>query len=156
VRGGRRASAVLLTVVSALALPACALDDDESPARGDGAGEHVARERGSRPAERDRSSPPPLRRATCPTEAGNCRSASGRVLYVERVDPDGDGDAHFVLASGQSITAPGISVVDVKRSLRPSPLPGRGDRLSAAGPVYRGSYGQRQIEAVELHVARAR
>jgi hypothetical protein len=28
------------------------------------------------------------------------------------------------------------------------------DRLSAAGPVYRGSYGQRQIEAVELHVAR--
>jgi hypothetical protein len=78
------------------------------------------------------------------------------VLYVERVDPDGDGDAHFVLASRQSITAPGISVIDVNRSLRPSPLPGRGDRLSAAGPVYRGSYGQRQIEAIELNVARRR
>jgi hypothetical protein len=77
------------------------------------------------------------------------------VLYVERVDPDGDGDAHFVLASRQSITAPGISVIDVKRSLRPSPLPGRGDRMSAAGPVYQGSYGQRQIEAIELNVARA-
>jgi hypothetical protein len=161
VRGRRRASAVLLTIVSVLALPACVLDDDESPARSDSGDEHVAREEGSRPAERDRSadrssSPPPLRRATCPADAGNCRSASGRVLYVERVDPDGDGDAHFVLASGQSITAPGISVIDVKRSLRPSPLPGRGDRLSAAGPVYRGSYGQRQIEAVVLHVARAR
>jgi hypothetical protein len=78
------------------------------------------------------------------------------VLYVERVDPDGDGDAHFVLASRQSVTGPGISVIDVKRSLRPSPLPARGDRLSAAGPVYRGSYGQRQIEAVELNVARGR
>jgi hypothetical protein len=160
VRGGRRASAVLLTLVSVLALPGCVFDEEESPARSDSGDEHVAREQGGRPAERDRSdgrsSPPPLRRATCPAGAGNCRSATGRVLYVERVDPDGDGDAHFVLASGQSITAPGISVIDVKRSLRPSPLPGRGDRLSAAGPVYRGSYGQRQIEAVELHVAHAR
>ena len=99
---------------------------------------------------------PPLEPANCPPGAANCRSASGRVLYVERVDPDGDGDAHFVLTSRQSITAPGISVIDVKRSLRPSPLPGPGDRISAAGPVYRGSYGQRQIEAIELNVARAR
>jgi hypothetical protein len=106
----------------------------------------------------DRTAPdrPPLARASCPAAAAGCRSASGRVLYVERVDPDGDGDAHFVLASRDSITAPGISVIDVKRSLRPSPLPGPGDRLSAAGPVYRGSYGQRQIEAIELNVARAR
>jgi len=101
---------------------------------------------GGRPAEREpagrSSSPAPsVERARCPADAGNCSSASGRVLYVERVDPDGDGDAHFVLASGDSITAPGISVIDVKRSLRPSPLPGRGDRLSAAGPDYRGSYG---------------
>ena len=73
---------------------------------------------------------------------------------MERVDPDGDGDAHFVLTSREAVTGPGISVVDVKRSLRPSPLPGPGDRLSAAGPVYRGSYGQKQIEAIELHVAR--
>jgi hypothetical protein len=97
---------------------------------------------------------PALRRASCPPAASNCRTASGRILYVERVDPDGDGDAHFVLASRDSITGPGISVIDVRRSLRPSPLPGPGERLSAAGPVYTGSYGQRQIEATELHVAR--
>ena len=98
----------------------------------------------------------PLRPARCPPELSNCRTASGRILYVERVDPDGDGDAHFVLISNQSITLPGVSVIDVKKSLRPHPLPGPGDRLSAAGPVYRGSYGQKQIEAIELHVARAR
>jgi hypothetical protein len=99
---------------------------------------------------------PRLARATCPPGAANCSTASGRILYVERVDPDGDGDAHFVLASREGVTGPGISVIDVKKSLRPSPLPGPGDRISAAGPVYRGSYGQRQIEAVELHVTRVR
>ena len=73
---------------------------------------------------------------------------------MERVDPDGDGDAHFVLLSRDSITGPGISAVAVERSLRPYPLPGPGDRLSAAGQVFHGSFGQKQIEAVELHVAR--
>jgi len=77
------------------------------------------------------------------------------VTYVEAVDRDGDGDAHLVLVSRQGVTAPGISVIDVRRDLRPKPLPRIGDRVSAAGPVYSGSYGQRQIEAVEIHVARA-
>jgi hypothetical protein len=88
----------------------------------------------------------------CPPELDNCRSASGRIVYVERVDPDGDGDAHFVLVSPQSVTAPGISVIDVERELRPHPLPGVGGEISAAGPVFRGSYGQRQIQAIEVHV----
>ena len=156
-----RAAALCAAVASLLVWPGCASEDEDHPARNDSSDEQAARKQGSRPAEREpagsRSSPAPaVEPAPCPPGAGNCRSASGVVLYVERVDPDGDGDAHFVLASRQSITAPGISVIDVKRSLRPSPLPGRGDRLSAAGPVYRGSYGQRQIEAVELNVARAR
>ena len=80
--------------------------------------------------------------------------ATGRVVFVEKVDPDGDGDAHFVLAGRPGVTAPGLSAIDVERRRRPRPLPGIGDRLSAAGPVYRGSYGQRQIEARVLHVAR--
>jgi hypothetical protein len=101
-------------------------------------------------AARD-AAPPPAR---CPAELSNCREASGRIVYVERVDPDGDGDAHFVLLSRASITGPGLTVVDVKRSLRPSPLPRPGDRLSTAGPVYRGSFGQRQIEAIEVHASR--
>ena len=92
--------------------------------------------------------------ARCPVDLTGCRTAAGRILYVERVDPDGDGDAHFVLASRDGVTAPGISVIDVRRDLRPHPLPGPGDRLSAAGRVQVGSYGQRQIEAVRVRVAR--
>jgi hypothetical protein len=108
----------------------------------------------------DESQPPPasspaeaLQPASCPAGLANCRTASGRILYVERVDPDGDGDAHFVLLSKESITAPGVSIVDVRQDLRPSPLPGPGDRISAAGPVYPGSRGQKQIEAVVVHTA---
>jgi hypothetical protein len=96
----------------------------------------------------------PLEQARCPAGLPGCRTASGRIVYVERVDADGDGDAHFVLISRDSITGPGISAVAVKRSLRPRPLPRPGDRLSAAGQVFRGSFGQRQIEAVDVHVAR--
>jgi hypothetical protein len=91
--------------------------------------------------------------ARCPPFVSGCRTASGRIVYVERRDPDGDGDAHFVLASSDGITAPGITVIDVARKLRPRPLPEVGDSLSAAGPVHRGSFGQRQIQAIELMVA---
>jgi hypothetical protein len=135
-------------------------DDDGDPGRAD-RGDRPAAQAPSAPAQGgDRAAPPPrtarLEPARCPPNLSNCRTASGRIVYVERVDPDGDGDAHFVLSSRQAITLPGLSVIDVKRSLRPDPLPGPGDRISAAGPVYRGSYGQKQIEAIELHVARTR
>jgi hypothetical protein len=80
-------------------------------------------------------------------------SATGTIAYVERVDPDGDGDAHFVLLDDRGITGPGITVVDVAADLRPRPLPGPGDELSAAGPVQEGSFGQRQIEAVRVNAA---
>jgi hypothetical protein len=89
----------------------------------------------------------------CSPGAAGCRSASGEIVYIESVDPDGDGDAHFVLLDPGSVTAPGVSVIDVARELRPRPLPEVGDLLSAAGPVFRGSYGQRQIEATEVRVA---
>jgi len=77
------------------------------------------------------------------------------VLYVERVDPDGGGDAHVVLASRQGITAAGITVVDIESRVRPTRLPRPGDWVGAAGPVYRGSHRQRQIEATELRVSTA-
>ena len=97
---------------------------------------------------------PNVKQARCPPEAENCASASGRIVFVEAVDPDGDGDAHFVLLGSDGITAPGISVIDVRIDLRPDPLPSVGDLISAAGPVFPGSYGQSQIQADELNVAR--
>jgi hypothetical protein len=91
--------------------------------------------------------------ARCPDGVAGCRTTEGRIVYVERVDPDGDGDAHFVIADPQGITLPGLTAIDVRKGLRPHPLPGPGDLISAAGPVQTGSYGQSQIHALELHVA---
>jgi hypothetical protein len=90
----------------------------------------------------------------CPQDLPSCRTTEGRIVYLERVDPDGDGDAHFVVADPQGITLRGLTAIDVRKGLRPHPLPGIGDLISAAGPVQTGSYGQSQIHALELHVAR--
>jgi hypothetical protein len=102
------------------------------------------------PAER-----PAVHHARCDAGAANCSAATGRVVYVEAVDSDGDGDAHYVLAGGD-VTAPGISVIDVGRDLRPGRLPRVGELVSASGPVYTGSYGQHQIEAVVVNYQRPR
>ncbi len=137
-----------MLVALACALAACG-GDDEMTGSGPTASADTTRSGETLPDPAAEPSPAP-----CPADAGNCRSASGTILYVEKVDPDGDGDAHFVLASPEGITAQGITVVDVRRGLRPSPLPGVGDKISAAGPVFRGSYGQRQIQADVLNVTR--
>jgi hypothetical protein len=104
---------------------------------------------GKRPAP----APEPLVLSHCPSGHPACRTTKGRIVYVERVDPDGDGDAHFVIVDPQGISLPGITAIDVRAGLRPDPLPGIGERISAAGPVQTGSYGQSQIHALELHVA---
>ena len=113
-------------------------------------------EPGSEEPTRKEEPEPVLPEMACPPELTNCEVASGRVIYVEAVDPDGDGDAHFVTLSNQSITSTGITVFDVKPELRPVPLPGRGDLIGGYGPVYQGSYGQKQIEVIDFHVAKVR
>jgi hypothetical protein len=92
----------------------------------------------------------------CPAaDSAACTAHTGRVLAIESVDADGDGDLH-VIAGGGSITAPGITVFDVSRTLRPVRDPRPGDRVTGAGPVYRGSFRQRQIEVTTFRVAPAR
>jgi hypothetical protein len=93
-----------------------------------------------------------LKRATCPSDLRGCRSAIGRVVLVESVDPDGDGDLHVVVVGRDSVTAPGFTAVDVRRGLRPRRDPKVGQLVTAAGQVQRGSYGQRQIHAVSFRV----
>jgi hypothetical protein len=105
------------------------------------------------PAKQKRATPDSVTPSHCPAGLPSCRSTEGRVVYVDRVDPDGDGDTHFVVADSRGITLPGLTAIDVRKGLRPRPLPGPGDLISAAGPVQTGSYGQRQIHAIELHVA---
>jgi len=94
-------------------------------------------------------SPPAIERAQCPPGLARCVEVTGRVVLVERVDPDGDGDLHVVLAAG-SLTAPGLTAVDVRPGLRPREDPRLGDLVSAAGQVQRGSFGQRQVHASEV------
>ena len=77
----------------------------------------------------------------------------GTIVYVERVDPDGDGDLHVVVDAG-SLTLPGVTAIDVAPELRPRRDPRVGDRASAAGPLQTGSYGQSQIHALEFHARR--
>ena len=108
-----------------------------------------------RPAsrERPRRAGETVTASHCSPDLPSCRRVEGRIVYVERIDPDGDGDAHFVVADSQGITLPGLTAIDVRKGLRPHPLPEMGDLISAAGPVQTGSYGQNQIHALELHVA---
>jgi hypothetical protein len=98
--------------------------------------------------------PRAVRRSHCSSDVPDCRTTRGRIVYVERVDPDGDGDLHVVVEDKRSITLPGLTSVDVAKELRPARDPGVGDQASAAGPVQTGSYGQAQIHALEFHVRR--
>jgi hypothetical protein len=133
-----------VAVVAAAAVVALARGGPDAPAPDrprDGA------PRAERPAQR------PLRPARCPKGVAGCRSVTGRIVYVERVDPDGDGDLHVVIAAG-GISLPGLTAVDVRPSLRPRRDPRVGDRATAAGPVQTGSYGQAQIHALRFAVRR--
>lgn len=103
--------------------------------------------------ERERPRTQTVAPSHCPAEVPECAVTEGEIFYIEAVDPDGDGDAHFVIFDAQSITLPGVTAIDVEKSLRPRPLPKPGTLVSAAGPVQTGSYGQSQIHAIELHVA---
>jgi hypothetical protein len=126
-----------------------------------GDGDSAATSPGAAPRASERTSPrareqPAAARVApshCPPGLPSCRITEGRIIYVERVDPDGDGDAHFVVADPQGISFRGLTAIDVRKGLRPRPLPGPGDLISAAGPVQTGSYGQSQIHALELHTA---
>jgi hypothetical protein len=144
-RLNRFGGAALLCCFALAILAGCGGGDDGDP----GTQPSSPEPRSSKSAEP--ATVPPSR---CPAALADCRETEGRIVYVERVDPDGDGDAHFVIADPQGITLPGLTAIDVRKGLRPRPLPGPGDLISAAGPVQTGSYGQRQIHAVVINVTR--
>ncbi len=140
---------LLLAAVAAAVLP---LGD-----RRDAPAEPRAAEREPAPAEPKPKKEPKkerdVRRSRCAGDVPGCRAVRGTVFYVESVDPDGDGDLHVVI-DGSSITLPGMTAIDVAPELRPRRDPEVGDRVSAAGPVQTGSFGQSQIHALEFRVRR--
>lgn len=88
-------------------------------------------------------------RVRCPRDVEGCRAVTGRIVLVESVDPDGDGDLHVVVTGG-GVTAPGLTAIDIAPELRPPIDPAIGSRVSAAGPVQEGTYGQSQIHALRV------
>jgi hypothetical protein len=151
---GSRAGALL--VAGALAIGGCGDDGLGDPPAG-GASDTRPAERTTTP-RREAPDRPRLKTARCPASyAGpNCAASRGRVIYVESVDADGDGDLHAVTTwtGGDKVTGGGLVIFDVRRGLRPRRDPRPGDEVTGWGPVYRGSYGQRQIESREFRVAR--
>ena len=121
------------------------LGAEREPPRGE-------RREAPRGEQRERSRRP-FRPARCPADGARCRSVTGRIVLVESIDPDGDGDLHVVIAAG-GISLPGLTAVDVRRGLRPRLDPRIGERATAAGPVQTGSYGQSQIHALRFAVER--
>jgi hypothetical protein len=96
---------------------------------------------------------PRVRIPRCPADVAGCAAVRGPVIYVERVDPDGDGDLHVVVVGG-SVTLPGATSIDVAKELRPRHDPRVGDVVSAAGPVQRGHLGQDQVHALVFRTPR--
>ncbi len=149
------ACAAGLAVVLGVVDPAAGGDgpargEAEPPRRAPDADAEPAR----RPAGRTRPDARRLRTARCPAGVPDCRAVRGRIVLVEAVDPDGDGDLHVVIADG-SVTAPGFTAVDVRPGLRPRRDPRVGDLASAAGSVQTGSFGQSQIHASAFYTRRA-
>jgi hypothetical protein len=97
---------------------------------------------------------PPLRRPRCRHGVPDCASTSGTIVYVERVDPDGDGDLHVVVIDRHGVTLRGLTAIDVSKDLRPRRDPRIGDEAAAMGPVQTGSYGQSQIHALTFRARR--
>jgi hypothetical protein len=65
-----------------------------------------------------------------------CATVKGRVLHVQRHDPDGDGDRHLVLLAGLHIV-----IVKIPRSVATPHLPGFGATVRATGVLSRGRAG---------------
>ena len=99
-------------------------------------------------------SEPALKRPRCRADVPKCRGTSGRIVFVERVDPDGDGDLHVVVSDRRGVTLRGLTAIDVSKELRPRRDPRIGEQAAAMGPVQTGSYGQSQIHALVFRTRR--
>ncbi|EHN09052.1 hypothetical protein PAI11_41170 [Patulibacter medicamentivorans] len=132
------------------------------PATDDGALAEGAGRTGTTTAAEVAVPPPPASwTATCPTPTPSpvygCRAVRGRVVAIQSRDPDGDGDLHVIVREQLDeggVTLPGISVLDVRASLRPKRDPRDGELVTGAGPVFRGSYRQKQVQVDVFRVWR--
>lgn len=75
----------------------------------------------------------------------SCARVGGRVVWVERDDPDGDGDRHLVLVSRFR-----LRIVKVPGDLTAERLPSIGAFVEAVGLVLTGASGRDEVRAEVL------
>lgn len=74
-----------------------------------------------------------------------CAHVSGRVVWIQHEDPDGDGDRHLIVVGRLH-----PRIVKIQLTLPVSHLPGYGTRIDAVGYLYRGSSGKLEVIAARL------
>jgi hypothetical protein len=146
----RRVAVTLIAAAGVIAAALALTGGDDGARERDRAARPGATATATATPERTRRRTP---HARCPAGAPGCVAVHGRIVYVEAVDPDGDGDLHVVLLAG-SVTLPDLTSVDVAKELRPRRDPRIGDLAAAAGPVQTGHIGQSQIHALVFQTSR--
>ena len=76
-----------------------------------------------------------------------CARVRGRVVYVQRSDPDGDGDAHAVVVAGARPVVVKFRAPAGRPETPQRALPRLGQRIEVDGTVSGGRYGVRVVEA---------
>jgi hypothetical protein len=71
-----------------------------------------------------------------------CARVSGRVLYVEHVDPDGDGDRHVLAAASGHLV-----IVKFPAATPADDIPGLGGTVRASGQLSPGRLGLPEVTA---------
>jgi hypothetical protein len=74
-----------------------------------------------------------------------CSRVVGRVIWLQRHDPDGDGDRHWLVLSRFH-----VRIVKLKKEVAVTKLPGVGDQLEATGVTGEGASGHTEINAQVL------
>jgi hypothetical protein len=82
-----------------------------------------------------------------------CRPVDGRIVYIQRVDSDGDGDLHLLLISRQSVSAPGFTMLKINARLREGMDPGIGRWVSAVGMEFDAEHGERSVDVIRWALA---
>jgi hypothetical protein len=72
-----------------------------------------------------------------------CVHVKGRVLWIQKRDPDGDGDRHVIVVSRLH-----PRIVNLRRELGVGSLPRIGARVDAVGWLAVGASGHEEIEAL--------
>jgi hypothetical protein len=80
-----------------------------------------------------------------------CVHVKGRIVWIQRHDPDGDGDRHFIVMARLH-----PRIVKISREFHLPHLPRIGSSIDAVGYVARGGSGHDEVEAIRFTTAGSR